>query len=83
MTQSNSNQIGYIFGIGLVAAITGLLMGFDTGIISGALQFIVSHFHIAKHDHFLQEVIVSAVPIGALVGAIMSKFSSRHYGRRP
>lgn len=82
MTQSNSNQIGYIFGIGLVAAITGLLMGFDTGIISGALQFIVSHFHIAKHDHFLQEIIVSAVPIGALVGAVMSKFSSRHYGRR-
>lgn len=73
---------GYIFAIGMIAAITGLLMGFDTGIISGALQFIVQTFAIAANNHFLQEMIVSAVPVGAFVGAILSKFSSRSYGRR-
>lgn len=72
----------YVIGITLIAAITGLLMGFDTGIVSGALQFIVRTFHISQSEHFLQEIIVSAVPIGALIGAILSRFSAHLAGRR-
>ena len=64
------------------AGIAGLLFGFDTGVISGALQFISKDFGISHGHQALQEWIVAAVPLGALVGAILSKKSSFVLGRR-
>ncbi len=72
----------YIISVSFFAAIAGLLFGFDTGVISGALQFIVKTFNISPDNTFLQSMIVSSVPIGALVGAIISKFLSGLFGRR-
>ncbi len=72
----------YIFLLGFFAAIAGLLFGFDTGIISGALQFIATTFHLTKADTFLQECIVASVPFGALLGAICSYRASMFIGRR-
>ena len=66
--------------IAVFSTIAGLLFGFDTGIISGALAFIQHSFHI--QDQRILESIVSAVPLGALIGAIFSKSSSRRIGRR-
>lgn len=68
--------------IAFIATIAGLLFGFDTGIISGALQFIATYFHLSASQTWLKEMIVSAVPFGALIGSIFSKPSSFWIGRR-
>jgi sugar porter (SP) family MFS transporter len=59
----------------------GLLTGFDAAIISGALVFINHHFSLQNHL-FLQEVIVSVVVIGGLVGGLMAKYLTSLTGRR-
>ena len=84
----------YIIFLSIIAAISGLLFGFDTGVINGALPYISSFFHIFEknsyyvfgilsvHGTFLKELIVSTVPLGALIGAIVSSVASRKFGRR-
>jgi len=50
----------------VVAALGGLLFGYDTGIIASALLFIRDDFGLSS---FQQGMVVSAVPIGAVFGA--------------
>lgn len=78
--QRESDNYLFVVTISLIAAISGLLFGYDTGVISGALQFISGEFQIKSTS--LKEFIVSAVPIGALIGAILSSLSSAWLGRR-
>src|SRR5215217_4010027 len=57
--------------VNIAAAITatgGLLFGYDTGVISGALLFIKQDF--APLSAFLQGIIVSTLLVGAVVGAL-------------
>lgn len=63
----------------LVAALGGFLFGYDTGIISGALEFIQHSFVM---DTFTQELVVSSVVLGALLGAISSGRLADYYGSR-
>jgi sugar porter (SP) family MFS transporter len=79
---NNRINIGYVIKVSLFSAIAGLLFGFDTGIISGALQFVIKTFNIPSDAYLVQEMIVSSVPVGALVGAIFSKSSSEKMGRK-
>jgi sugar porter (SP) family MFS transporter len=68
----------------VAAAITatgGLLFGYDTGVISGALLFITKDF--APLSSFLQGVIVSVLLVGAVTGAITGGPLSDRLGRRP
>ena len=53
--------------ISVIAAVTGLLFGFDTGIISGALLFIEKDFTLTT---VMKEMIVSSVLLGAMVGSL-------------
>jgi MFS transporter, SP family, galactose:H+ symporter len=69
----------FVIVIAFFATIVGLLFGFDTGVISGALQFISKTFFITNSHVGLKEIIVSSVPIGALVGASLSNISSSLY----
>ena len=75
-------RTSYVARIAFFAAITGLLFGFDTAIISGALKFVMRDLSINDTDIVLQEYIVSAVPFGALIGATLSKMSSLLIGRK-
>lgn len=52
--------------VSTVAALGGLLFGYDTGVISGALLFIKRSFHLGATG---QAVAVSAVLVGAVIGA--------------
>ncbi len=63
----------------LVAALGGFLFGYDTGIISGALEFIQHSFIM---NTFTQELVVSSVVLGALFGAISSGRLADYYGSR-
>jgi sugar porter (SP) family MFS transporter len=69
----------YITLIAAVAAVGGLLFGFDTGVIAGAMLFIVPEFHLGPAE---QGLVVSAVTFGALFGALIGGTSSDAIGRR-
>jgi len=62
-----------------VAAIGGLLFGYDTGVISGAILFIKAQFHLSSA---MEEIVVSAVLVGAVLGAIMGGALTSRLGRR-
>lgn len=77
MTASSSNYMTY-FACG-IAAIAGLLFGFDTGIISGALLFIQQNFTLTNEG---KEMIVSSVLLGAMLGALSSGRLTDTLGRK-
>lgn len=62
-----------------IAALAGLLFGFDTGIISGAILFIKNEFHLAP---LTEEFLVSAALIGAVCGCVLSGRVTDAIGRR-
>src|SRR5256885_11626724 len=62
-----------------IAGLGGLLFGYDTGVIAGALLFIKPDFHL---DSIEAGLVVSAVPIGAIVGAAIAGPLSDGKGRR-
>ncbi len=70
-----------IYVVALIAALAGLLLGLDVGVISGALKFISTHYHITS-DKFVQEQIVSMVTVGAVLGVLASGRVSRVFGRK-
>lgn len=63
-----------------IAALGGLLFGYDTGVISGALLYLNSSFHLTS---LTKEVAVSAVLVGAILGAVIASWLSNALGRRP
>jgi len=62
-----------------IAALAGLLFGFDTGIISGALLFIQKDFVLTDA---MKELIVSSVLFGAMLGSVCSGHLTDSLGRR-
>lgn len=65
--------------IACIAALAGLLFGFDTGIISGAILFIQKSFGLST---FMTEVVVGVVLFGALIGSLCSSRLVNQIGRR-
>jgi MFS transporter, SP family, galactose:H+ symporter len=68
-----------VYFIASVAAIGGLLFGFDTGVISGALLFLRQSFTL---NATTQEIAVSAVLVGAIIGAIVAGRVNDTLGRK-
>ncbi|HZO05468.1 MAG TPA: sugar porter family MFS transporter [Solirubrobacterales bacterium] len=62
-----------------IAGLGGLLFGYDTGVIAGALLFIKPEFDLGS---FAQGLVVAAVPIGAVAGAAIAGPAADKYGRR-
>jgi MFS family permease len=62
-----------------VAALGGLLFGYDTGVISGAILFITDQFSLSTT---MEEIVVSAVLIGAVIGAVIGGALADRFGRR-
>jgi sugar porter (SP) family MFS transporter len=80
MNQASSPRDRYYFIIiSLVAALAGILFGFDTGVISGAILYINQLFHLTPQANGL---VVSAVLMGALCGSAFSGWLTDHYGRK-
>jgi SP family galactose:H+ symporter-like MFS transporter len=61
------------------AALGGLLFGYDTGVISGALIFIKREFGLTTTA---EEIVVSSVLLGATIGAIVGGNAADRFGRR-
>ena len=62
-----------------VAAIGGLLFGYDTGVVSGAILFVKTQFSLSSA---MEEIVVSAVLVGAVIGAVIGGTLTDRFGRR-
>ena len=68
-----------VYVIAVIAATGGLLFGFDTGVISGAIPFFQKDFGI---DDNMIEIVTSAGLIGAIMGALFSGKITDRLGRK-
>jgi SP family galactose:H+ symporter-like MFS transporter len=66
--------------IAATAALGGLLFGYDTGVISGALLFLRKAFHLSS---LMQGVVTSIALAGAAGGAAFAGPLADRFGRRP
>ncbi|MGE2833310.1 sugar porter family MFS transporter [Mycobacterium sp. SMC-4] len=65
--------------VALVSAVSGMLYGYDTGIISGALLQITRDFDI---DEGWKQVITASILLGAVLGALTCSYLSEKRGRK-
>ncbi|MBE9917387.1 sugar porter family MFS transporter [Paenibacillus donghaensis] len=65
--------------VSIVAALGGLLFGFDTAVVSGAVGFMKERFDLSE---FQVGWAVSSLIIGCIVGAISSGVISEKFGRK-
>lgn len=63
----------------MVAAIGGLLFGFDTAVINGAIVFIKQQFGLSDSQ---TEIAASSLLLGCVVGASVAAFTSDRFGRK-
>ncbi len=69
----------FILLVSFVAALGGLLFGFDTAIISGAIPYITTYFQL---DEYMLGWAVSSILIGCAAGAMLAGAFADKYGRR-
>jgi MFS transporter, SP family, galactose:H+ symporter len=69
----------FVYVAAAVAALGGLLFGYDTGVISGAELFFKNNFTLST---FALEVVVSGVLAGAAAGALAGGRLADLFGRR-
>ncbi|OIK04753.1 sugar porter family MFS transporter [Streptomyces monashensis] len=69
---------GHMLMAAVVSAISGMLYGYDTGVISGGLLQIAKEFHIGNT---MKEVIAASILLGAVVGSLVCSLLSERVGR--
>jgi sugar porter (SP) family MFS transporter len=69
----------YLLAVSFVAAVGGLLFGFDTGVISGAVPFVKQQFGLNSHQ---EGFAVSNLMIACIVGASVAGPLTDRYGRK-
>lgn len=79
MKSTKSNNQLFVYVIAIIAATGGLLFGFDTGVISGAIPFLQKDFAI---DDSMIELITSAGLVGAIAGALFCGKVTDYLGRK-
>src|SRR5260221_13644231 len=75
-----ADQNIYLWAISLVAALGGLLFGYDWVVIGGAKPFYEQYFHLTNASQ--QGWAVSCALIGCLLGAMISGTLCDKYGRK-
>jgi len=82
LSMENNNEVinkKFIILVSAVAALGGLLFGFDTAIISGAIPYITPYFSL--NEYWLGWA-VGSILIGCAAGAMLSGGLADKYGRR-
>jgi sugar porter (SP) family MFS transporter len=79
MEDTNSKKNIFFIFIAVIAAIAGILFGYDTGVVSGAILFINDEFNLSPQ---INGLVVSAVLFGALMGALLSGRLADQIGRK-
>jgi SP family galactose:H+ symporter-like MFS transporter len=75
----NDDHSRFVYVAAAISALGGLLFGYDTGVISGAILFIKKDFALSAT---VEEIVVSAVLVGAVVGAAIGGRLADRLGRR-
>ncbi|ADP12075.1 MULTISPECIES: sugar porter family MFS transporter [Erwinia] len=76
---SNSKTEPFVKVIAAVATLGGLLFGYDTGVISGALLFMGDELHLTP---FTTGLVTSSLLFGAAFGALLSGVFANAAGRK-
>jgi sugar porter (SP) family MFS transporter len=79
LTLRQKGLTGYILVASTIAAVGGILFGFDTGVISGAILFIAKQWNLS---HAQAELATSSVLIGAVLGAVAGGALGDRLGRK-
>lgn len=80
MTKKATSEVnGFVYFAVAVAALGGLLFGYDTGVISGAILFVTKQFSLSST---MEEIVVSSVLVGAVAGATLGGALTGRFGRR-
>jgi SP family xylose:H+ symportor-like MFS transporter len=69
----------YLVAVCLVAALGGLLFGYDTGVISGAIGSMKAHFNLTSGEEGWAG---SCVLVGCMIGVVIAGLVSDFLGRR-
>ncbi len=78
-TMSSRHNIAYIIRICSIAALGGILLGYDTAVISGAIGPIREYFGLSPAQTGWA---VSSVVLGSIIGAVGAGWCALKYGRR-
>ncbi len=79
VTEKVKQNKALVIVIAAIASTGGLLFGFDTGVISGALPFLKQSWNLSSNQ---QEWITTAALIGAVAGALSSGRLTDIFGRK-
>ena len=75
----SKNNITYITFITIVATLGGLLFGYDTAVISGAIGFVRNYFDL---NSTMMGWVASSALIGCIAGCAMAGYLSDRFGRK-
>lgn len=78
-TQNGQVSMKFVTLVSIVAALGGLLFGFDTAVVSGAIGFMKQRFNLNELEVGWA---VSSLIIGCIVGAALSGMLSDRFGRK-
>jgi MFS transporter, SP family, arabinose:H+ symporter len=79
LQQSANGSKSYTLLVSVIAAVGGLLFGYDNGVVAGALPFFSKHFAL---DNIKEGLSVSNLVIGAILGAIFAGMLTDRFGRK-
>ena len=74
-----THSLGYVVLLATIAAISGLLFGFNTAVINGVLLFLRRQFTPSNLE---TEIAASSLLVGALLGAAGASMIGDRYGRK-
>ncbi len=78
-TSDSCYNTGYILRICAIAALGGILFGYDTAVISGAIGSLTSYFHLSPAETGWA---VSCVVVGCVIGSFSAGYLSKRFGRK-
>jgi SP family xylose:H+ symportor-like MFS transporter len=70
----------YILRISFISALGGYLFGFDFAVISGALPFLKTAFHLSS---WWEGFLTGSLALGCIVGCLLAGKLADRYGRKP
>ncbi len=80
MREINQGSIAYVYLLTIIAALGGMLFGYDTGVINGAIGFLQKHFDL--DPSFEKGWTTASALIGCSLGVAVAGFLSDRFGRK-
>src|SRR5690349_9661384 len=79
LKHANPATSGFVIKVTIVAALGGLLFGYDTAVIAGAIGFLQTHFSLSPA---MVGWAASSAIWGCVFGAMAAGYLSDRFGRR-